>query len=77
MKTTKMCPKCHSMDIMRVDGYSGAYGTGNNVMTGATIFSAVNVNRYICMNCGFTEEWIDKEDLEKIRNSKKAKKVWE
>ena len=64
MKNTKMCPKCQSTNIIRIDGYSGAYGTGNNVMTGSTIFSAVNVNRYICCSCGFTEEWIDKEDIE-------------
>ena len=75
MKNSRMCPKCHSTDIVRINGYTGAYGSGNNVMTGATIFSAVDVNRYICMNCGFTEEWIDREDLEKIRNSKKAERV--
>ena len=73
MKTTKTYPKCESSNISRIDGYSGAYGSGNNVMTGSTIFSAVNVNRYICCNCGFTEEQIDKEDIEKISNSKKAK----
>ena len=75
MKNLRMCPKCHSTDIVRINGYTGAYGAGNNVMTGATIFSAVDVNRYICMNCGFTEEWIDREDLEKIRGSKKAERV--
>lgn len=74
MKNTKICPKCQSTNIVRIDGYSGAYGSGNNVMTGNTIFSAVNVNRYICCNCGFTEEWIDKEDIQKIVDSKKAKR---
>ncbi len=74
MKDTKICPKCKSFDIVRIDGYAGAYGTGNNVMVGNSIFSAVNVNRYICCNCGFTEEWIDENDLEKIKNSKKAKR---
>ena len=73
MKNTKICPKCGSYDIIRIDGYAGPYGVGNNIMTGNTIFSAVNVNRYICCTCGFTEEWIDKNDLEKIKNSKKAK----
>ena len=58
----------------RIDGYSGAYGSGNNVMTGRTIFSAINVNRYICCSCGFIEEWIDKEDIDKVENSKKAKR---
>lgn len=72
MKHTKICPKCSSSDIIRINGYAGPYGTGNNIMVGSTIFSAVNVNRYICCSCGFTEEWIDNKDIEKIANSKKA-----
>ena len=74
MKEKNTCPKCQSTNIVRIDGYTGAYGSGNNVMTGLSIFSAVNVNRYICCTCGFTEEWIDKADLEKITTSKKAKR---
>ena len=72
MKTTKTCPKCQSRQIVRIDGYCGPYGIGNNIMTGKSVFSAVNVNRYICCDCGYTEEWIDKEDLSKVQNSKKA-----
>ena len=74
MKNTKLCPKCGSGNIVRIDGHTGAYGAGNNLMTGCTIFSAVNVNRYICCSCGFTEEWIDKEDLEQVERSGKAKR---
>ena len=75
MKIKKICPKCQSADIVRIDGYAGAYGSGNNILIGKTIFSAVNVNRYICCNCGFTEEWIDKKDIEKVRNSEKSKEI--
>lgn len=74
MKNSKICTKCQSVDIVRIDGYAGAYGSGNNIMVGHSIFSAVNVNRYICCSCGFTEEWIDKEDIEKISKSKKVKR---
>ena len=74
MKNTKICPKCSSSDIVRIDGYTGAHGAGNNILTGSTIFTAVNVNRYVCCKCGFTEEWIDREDIEKVKNSKKAKR---
>lgn len=74
MKNTKLCPKCQSADIVRIDGYTGGYGIGNNVLTGNTVFSAVNVNRYICCACGFTEEWIDTEDLKKVSSSAKAKR---
>ncbi len=74
MKNSRLCPKCGSADIVRFDGYTGAYGSGNNVMVGSTIFSGVNVNRYVCCSCGFTEEWIDREDIERVRSSKKAKR---
>ncbi len=74
MKTSKICPKCQSADIVRIDGYTGAYGSGNNIMTGKTVFSTVNVHRYVCCNCGFTEEWIDRDDIETVKNSKRAKK---
>lgn len=75
MKNTRRCPKCNSGDIVRIDGHAGAYASGNNIMLGATIFSAVNVNRYICCSCGYTEEWIDREDIEKVKDSKKAVKL--
>ena len=74
MKNTKLCPKCQSNNIVRFDGYTGSYGAGNNVMVGATIFSAINVNRYVGCTCGYTEEWIDREDIPAILNSKKAKR---
>lgn len=74
MKTTKRCPKCESRDILRFDGYVGPYGSGNNLQTGKTIFSAVPICRYICAGCGYTEEWIDREDLERVIASKKAKR---
>ena len=66
MKHTKLCPKCGSAALIIVDGYAGCYGAGNNIMTGMTVFSAVPVDRYICMSCGFTEEWVRKEDIPKI-----------
>ena len=73
MRYTKRCPKCGSTDLFMVRGYTGGYGTGNNIMVGATIFSAVPVHRYVCGCCGYTEEWLDREDIEKVRNSWRAK----
>ncbi len=74
MKNIRICPKCQSSDIVRIDGNVSSYGAGNNIMIGATIFSAIKVNRYICCKCGFSEEWIDREDIEKVKNSRKAKR---
>jgi ribosomal protein S27AE len=66
MKHMRICPKCQSPEILRVDGYAGPYGSGNNIRAGFSVFSAVNVNRYVCCRCGFTEEWVDPEDLPRL-----------
>jgi len=63
MKNTHCCPKCSNRDILFIKGKAGAYGSGNNIPVGMTIFSAVPVHRYVCCSCGYSEEWIDKEDI--------------
>ncbi len=68
MKTTHTCPKCRSTDILMVPGRCGAYGMGNNILVGSTIFGAVMVDRYICCSCGYSEEWIRKEDITKLKD---------
>lgn len=67
MKNMKICPKCGSRDILFIQGKAGAYGSGNNIPNGMTTLSSVLVNRYICEGCGFSEEWIDKEDILKLK----------
>ena len=67
MKNKRICPKCNSSDILLVPGKAGAYGSGNNIQTGMTVFSAVLVHRYVCCSCGYSEEWIDKEDIQKLK----------
>jgi ribosomal protein S27AE len=73
MKYTKKCPKCGSTDILYSKGYTGAYGSGSNIMYGATVLSAVDVDRYICGNCGYVEHFVRELDIEKLRKSKKVK----
>jgi hypothetical protein len=69
MKTSKICSKCNSQEIIRIPGQVGGYGVGNNILIGMTIFSGVKVTRYLCTSCGFSEEWIDDpEDIEKLKN---------
>lgn len=67
MKNRKICPKCNSTDIIKVPGKAGAYGVGNNIQTGWSNFSAVLVHRYVCCVCGYSEEWIDKEDIPRLK----------
>lgn len=67
MKMKKICPKCGSTDIIVVPGKAGAYGAGNNIQVGLTNFSAVLVDRYVCCSCGYSEEWIEKEDIPTLK----------
>ena len=71
MKRNRICPKCECADIACEKGCVGAYGAGNYVQVSA--FSSVAIYRYICLSCGYTEEWIDAQDLEKIKKSKNKK----
>ena len=66
MKNTHTCPKCGGTDVLRVGGSATAYGVGNNILAGRTIFSAVLVHRYVCCGCGYSEEWIDREDIPRL-----------
>jgi len=75
MKNTRICPKCNRSNIVVVEGNVGAYGTRSNIMLGATILSEVKVDRYVCCDCGFLEEWIRKEDIPKLTNSRKVYNV--
>ena len=69
MRKTRSCPRCRSADILRIHGKAGAYGVGNNIVVGVSIFSAVLVTRYLCDSCGFVEEWVDdKAGLERLRD---------
>lgn len=69
MQNSKTCPKCQATDIIRIPGEARAFGAGNNIIVGRTIFGAVKVTRYLCGSCGFSEEWI--ESAEDIANIKK------
>ena len=72
MKTSEKCPKCAGKDIFVIKGSAGPHGSGNNIMVGISIFSAVGVDRYVCGRCGYTEEWIARENIEKVRRVGRA-----
>ena len=74
MKKTGICPKCGGRDILYAAGEAGAYGAGNNIPTGVTNFSRVPVDRYICASCGYAEEWVDREGLDKLKKKRNRSK---
>lgn len=68
MKNSGRCPKCSGSEIVRVPGELTGFGGGNWIRVGATVFSNVKVSRYVCVGCGFLEEWADNQfgSLEQI-----------
>ena len=72
MKNTSKCPKCGSGDIVKEDRKNSI--SYNNFITVKQNWAKfIFMTRYICLHCGYTEEWVDSvEDLEKIE--KKLKK---
>ncbi|MBO6061375.1 MAG: hypothetical protein J6P98_04580 [Clostridia bacterium] len=71
MKNSKVCSKCGSKAIYVSEGGAGAYGSGNNIPIGSFVWQSVPVDRYICCDCGYTEEWLRREHLDKIANAKR------
>ena len=60
MRKTRTCVKCASKRVVRIPGNVGTYGVGNNIhLGGFSVYSAARVTRYLCVECGFSEEWID------------------
>ena len=72
MKTIKTCSKCNSRNIIEIPDKFGAFGSGNNIAWVISGFNGVKVTRYLCCECGYSEEWIDnKEDIEKLHKKLK------
>lgn len=75
MKQQKKCPKCSSDHIRIVESkdiWLSRYGS--YIRIGLTINSEVPVTRYVCCDCGYTEEWIDEEYLPRIAG--KYPRLW-
>jgi len=63
MKNTKKCSKCQSTDIARIAGQDR-----NQIFLGMSALNSALVTHFVCLDCGYSEEWIEsKEDLERIR----------
>lgn len=70
MKNGNNCSKCGGEDIRVIQGKLPLAEHHN--FTKVTPWKKIMITRFLCVNCGFTEEWVEKdEDLEYL--TKKAK----
>ena len=64
MKNSGRCPKCGSMDIVRVPDNLRRYTTS------MTLIGKIPVIRYVCCRCGCVENWVEKAGkLDTIKRS--------
>jgi hypothetical protein len=60
MRNTRKCPKCNATEIVITTG--AGVSPINSIVPGATYFSAVPCDKYICLKCGYVEQWIHDDD---------------
>ncbi len=63
MKHQNACIKCNAVDIRKIKGKRPMSEPYNFAKVSA--FKKIYITRYVCVSCGYSEEWIDrKQDLE-------------
>lgn len=71
MKNTNKCPKCHSSSIKKAESKVQPFAGGAGVFIPLGMNKPIPVTRYICLKCGYIEEWIDAEEhLEKLASKR-------
>ena len=66
------CTLCSSSSLLSAEiGSSGGYGPILLPDTG--IFKPAKFNLVVCTNCGFAHWCVRKQDIEKVKNSRKFK----
>ena len=59
MKNSGTCPKCGSHDIDKKNFLMKGWGT-------------VEVERWFCLSCGYSELWTPEDELEILREERRA-----
>ena len=67
-----ICPKCNSSDIIKIGGNRMNSNMMISLKKWGTMTAAID--RYICLSCGFIEEWVKMDQkflkwVEKNRNT--------
>jgi len=66
MRNTHRCPKCGSADIITVE--PGLYNSFP-----VSFFAQAKLERWVCCTCGYSEEWVEQDKLDKVRECYREK----
>ena len=73
MRDSKQCPKCKATEIYTDEGITKR---GDRASLGVDSWTRIFVATYVCMTCGYIEEYIDKEYMEE-KKLDRFRKNWE
>lgn len=60
MKNSSTCPKCQSTDVIRIEG--SKVNQNHKLSLDKWGVKNVVIDRYLCVQCGYTEEWIQLDE---------------
>ncbi len=72
MKTTKKCPKCQSNEIYTNIDEQHGYRT----KLGIDGWKSFSIDSYVCMQCGYLEEYLSDEDFKDQKKKAKLMEHW-
>lgn len=73
MKQTGTCPKCNGTDIYTD---RGCMKRGDRSSIGISSWKKFFLDVYICMACGFTEEYVSEDDFKDPKKLAALKENW-
>ena len=73
MKTSGKCPKCNSNEI-----YCDAElpKRGDRASIAISSWSKLFIDVYVCISCGYVEEYVENNDLNDSKKMEKLKSNW-
>ena len=73
MKNSKICPKCNSSEIYTNEGNNNR---GDRCTIPVTGWSKFFVAVYVCMHCGYVEEYMADTEWKDAKLIENLKEVW-
>jgi len=68
MRYSNTCPQCQGTEITRIPSSYSPFSAYRNCIP-ISWFRNIDVTRYLCINCGFIEEWVEgATNLDTLRN---------
>ena len=68
MKNTRKCPKCGSEEVLKIKGRDVSVNERGYNVVPLWFGYAARIDRWVCYDCGYSEEWVDQEALEDVKN---------